>query len=241
MTAGELWQIGSMLLLATVLAAGTVWFERSRPSARIVAAVAALVAFGVIGRIVFAPLPNVKPTTDIVIIAGFVLGAAPGWTVGVLTALVSNFYFGQGPWTPWQMLAWGLCGLLGAALARGGLTAGARLSQRLPMALWCGLAGLLYGVVVNFGSAVNLASSDIETSFWVQSATSLPFDIAHVVANFGFYLLAGPALIGMLMRLRRRESLVWPTADERKELSEDRVNIAVHAQNCSCIRPSDSL
>lgn len=235
MTAGELWQIGSLFLLTTVLAAGAAWFERSRPSARIVATVAALVAFGVIGRIIFAPLPNVKPTTDIVIVAGFVLGAAPGWTVGVLTALISNFYFGQGPWTPWQMLAWGLCGLLGAALARSGMPVGPSLPRRLPMALWCAFAGLLYGVIVNFGSAVNLGSSDLETSFWVQSATSLPFDIAHMVANFAFFMLAGPMLIGMLARLRRREDLDWPEADE------DYVNSGIHAQKCTCIQPSDSL
>lgn len=213
MTSGELWQLGSALLLTSVIAAGFWWFERTRPSARTVAAVAALVAFGVIGRVLFAPFPNVKPTTDIVIIAGFALGFAPGWMVGVLTALISNFYFTQGPWTPWQMLAWGLCGLLGAALARAGVRAGSSAARRLPLALWCGLAGLLYGVIVNFGSAVNLASSDLETSFWVQLATSLPFDIAHAVANFGFYMLAGPLLVRMLERLRRRETLDWPAAE----------------------------
>ncbi|MBJ7355445.1 MAG: hypothetical protein JHC98_11530 [Thermoleophilaceae bacterium] len=204
------WQLASAVLLLTVFAAGFAWFERSRPPARIVAAVAALVAFAVIGRVLFAPFPNVKPTTDIVIIAGFALGFAPGWMVGVLTALVSNFYFSQGPWTPWQMLAWGLCGLLGALLARGGMKPGSSLTRRLPMALWCAAAGAVYAVIINFGSAVNLASSDIETSFWVQLTTSLPFDIAHSVANFAFFMLAGPLLIRMLERLRRRESLEWP-------------------------------
>jgi energy-coupling factor transport system substrate-specific component len=210
MTSAAEWQIASAVLLLTVFAAGFAWFERSRPPARIVAAVAALVAFGVIGRVLFAPFPNVKPTTDIVIIAGFALGFAPGWMVGVLTALVSNFYFSQGPWTPWQMLAWGLCGLLGALLARGGLKPGSSVTRRVPMALWCGAAGLAYGVILNFGSAVNLASSDIKTSFWVQMTTSLPFDIAHSIANFGFFMIAGPLLIRMLERLRRRESLDWP-------------------------------
>jgi energy-coupling factor transport system substrate-specific component len=209
MSAAE-WQLASAVLLLTVFAAGFAWFERSRPPARIVAAVAALVAFGVIGRVIFAPFPNVKPTTDIVIIAGFALGFAPGWMVGVLTALVSNFYFSQGPWTPWQMLAWGMCGLLGAFLARGGLKPGASLGRRVPMALWCGAAGAMYGAIVNFGSAVNLASSDIKTAFWVQIVSSLPFDVAHVVANFALFMIAGPLLIRMLERLRRRESLIWP-------------------------------
>lgn len=209
MTRGELWQLGSLALLASVLAAGFYWFERTRPSARIVATVAALVAFAVVGRILFAPFPNVKPTTDIVLIAGFVLGFAPGWTVGVLTALISNFYFMQGPWTPWQMFAWGVCGLLGAALARAGVGQG---SARWPLALWCAFAGLIYGLIVNLGSAINVGSSDILTSYWLQLATSLPFDIAHAVANFVFFMLAGPLLIRMLARLRRREALSWPLA-----------------------------
>lgn len=210
MSSGSLWQLGSLLLLVSVMVAGFAWFERSRPPARLAAAVAALVAFAVVGRIIFAPFPNVKPTTDIVIIAGFTLGFAPGWTVGVLAALVSNFYFGQGPWTPWQMLAWGLCGLLGAALARAGVGAGSSAARRVPMALWCAAAGLGYGVIVNFGSAVNLMTSDLSTSFWVQSVGSLPFDIAHAIGNFAFYMLAGPLLIRMLARLRRRGELVWP-------------------------------
>jgi energy-coupling factor transport system substrate-specific component len=210
MSSAAAWQISSGVLLLTVIAAGFAWFERTRPPARIVAAVAALVAFGVIGRVLFAPFPNVKPTTDIVIIAGFALGFAPGWMVGVLTALVSNFYFAQGPWTPWQMLAWGLCGLLGAALARGGVKSGSSAMRRVPMALWCGFAGLAYGVILNFGSAVNLGSSDLATGFWVQTVGSLPFDIAHALANFGFFMLAGPLLIRMLERLRRRETLNWP-------------------------------
>ncbi len=213
MTSGELWQLGSLALLASVIAAGFFWFERSRPSARVVATVAALVAFGVIGRVLFAPFPNVKPTTDIVMVAGFALGFAPGWMVGVLTALVSNFYFTQGPWTPWQMIAWGLCGLLGAALARSGVSVDSSFRGRLPLALWCAAAGLIFGVVVNFGSAVNLASSDLSTSFWIQTTTSAPFDIAHIVANFGFFMLAGPLLIRMLKRLKRRETLDWPAAE----------------------------
>lgn len=205
MSTGSIWQLASLGLLLTALAGGFVWFEHSRPTARTVAAIAALVAFGVIGRILFAPFPNVKPTTDIVIIAGFALGFAPGWTVGVLTALVSNFYFSQGPWTPWQMLAWGLCGLLGAAVARFGVDG----HRRVPFALICAAAGVMYGLIVNFGSAVNLSSGEVLHAFAIQLTTSIPFDIAHAVGNFVFFLLAGPLLIRMLERLKRRESLVW--------------------------------
>lgn len=217
MNSGELWQIGSVLVLVSVIAAGFAWYERAKPSARIAATVAAMVGFAVVGRILFAPLPNVKPTTDIVIISGFVLGTAPGWMVGALTALVSNFYFAQGPWTPWQMLAWGLCGVFGAMLARSGMRVGSSLLRRVPMALACAVAGLAYGVIVNFGSAVNLMTGDLLTSFQVQTVQSVPFDLAHAAANFGFFLLAGPLLVRMLERLRRRETLVWPASEGPSE------------------------
>ena len=57
------------------------------------------------------------PTTDIVLLSGYALGGAPGFAVGALAGLVSNFWLGQGPWTPWQMAGWGMTGLLGAGLA----------------------------------------------------------------------------------------------------------------------------
>ncbi len=111
------WQVGAFGLLGLALLAGFAWYERRRPDARIVALVGTLAAFAALGRIAFAAVPNVKPTTDIVLISGYALGAGPGFAVGALAGLTSNFFFGQGPWTPWQMAAWGACGVIGAGLA----------------------------------------------------------------------------------------------------------------------------
>ena len=105
------WQATSLVILALVIVGGFAWFERSRPSARIVAAVAALAALGVAGRVVLAPIPNVVATTDVALLAGYTLGGGPGFAVGALSGLVSNFWLGQGPWTPWQMAGWGLVGI----------------------------------------------------------------------------------------------------------------------------------
>ena len=94
------WELASFLILGGVILGGFAWYERSRPPSQVVALVAALAALAIAGRIAFAAFPNVKPTTDIVIFAGYALGGAPGFAVGALAALVSNFWFGQGPWTP---------------------------------------------------------------------------------------------------------------------------------------------
>ena len=78
------WELASFLILGAVLLAGFAWYERSRPPSQVVALVAALAALAIAGRIAFAAFPNVKPTTDIVIFAGYALGPAPGFAVGAL-------------------------------------------------------------------------------------------------------------------------------------------------------------
>jgi energy-coupling factor transport system substrate-specific component len=193
------WELVSFLILGGVILGGFAWYERSRPPAQVVALVAALAALAIVGRIAFAAFPNVKPTTDIVIFAGYALGGAPGFAVGALAALVSNFWFGQGPWTPWQMAGWGLCGILGAALALGVRNAG-----RLSLAATCGFAGAIYGALLNFSLMATYGGDLSWQRFGVLEARAIPFEIAHVVGNIVLALVAGPAMVRMLTRFRER-------------------------------------
>jgi energy-coupling factor transport system substrate-specific component len=193
------WEVASFLGVGLVLLAGFAWYERSRPPAQVVALVAALAALAVAGRIAFAAFPNMKPTTDIVIFSGYALGGAPGFAVGALTALVSNFFFGQGPWTPWQMAGWGLCGVLGAALALRG-----REPSRFTLAATCGFAGILYGALLNFSTMATFGGDLSWRYFLVLEARAIPFEIAHAAANVALALVAGPAMVRMLTRFRRR-------------------------------------
>lgn len=193
------WQLTSFVILAVVLLGGFAWYERSRPPSQVVALVAALAALAIAGRIAFAAFPNVKPTTDIVVFAGYALGPAPGFAVGALAGLVSNFWFGQGPWTPWQMAGWGLCGVMGAGLALGVRNAG-----RLSLAAVCGLAGIAYGVLLNFSLMATYGGDLSFEHFLTLEVRAIPFDVAHVVGNIAFALLAGPAMVRMLTRFRQR-------------------------------------
>ena len=93
------WQVASYLVLAVAIVAGFGWYERNKPPARIVGLVAVLAALAVVGRLAFAAIPNVKPTTDIVLFAGYALGGVPGFAVGAIGAVASNVFLGQGPWT----------------------------------------------------------------------------------------------------------------------------------------------
>jgi energy-coupling factor transport system substrate-specific component len=193
------WQLTSFLILGAVLLAGFAWYERSRPPSQVVALVAALAALAIAGRIAFAAFPNVKPTTDIVLFAGYALGGAPGFAVGAFAALVSNFWFGQGPWTPWQMVGWGLCGVLGAVLALGIRNAG-----RFALAAACGFAGIFYGALLNFSLMATYGGDLSWKHFWVLEGRAIPFEVAHVVGNVVLALVAGPAMVRMLVRFRER-------------------------------------
>jgi len=193
------WQLASFVVLLAVLLGGFAWYERSRPPAQVVALVAALAALAIAGRIAFAAFPNVKPTTDIVVFAGYALGPAPGFAVGALAGLVSNFWFGQGPWTPWQMVGWGMCGVLGAGLALGRRNAG-----RLALAATCGFAAIAYGVLLNFSLMATYGGDLSLERFLALQARALPFDAAHAIGNIAFALLAGPAMVRMLVRFRER-------------------------------------
>jgi energy-coupling factor transport system substrate-specific component len=202
------WQVASFLILAVVLVAGYGWYERSNPSAKVLAMVATLAALAILGRIAFAPLPNVKPTTDIVLLSGYVLGGPPSFAIGATAALASNLFFGQGPWTPWQMFAWGLVGLIGAGLGR--LTR--RKLGRIPLALACGLCGLLFGVIMNISTWASFSGQHTLGQLVAQLVSSLPFDIAHAVGNVVFCLAFGPAFVRALDRFRNRLEVTWRPA-----------------------------
>lgn len=199
------WQAASLVILALVLIGGFVWFERSRPPARVVAAVAAMAALGVAGRLAFAPVPNVVATTDVAMLAGYSLGAGPGFAVGALSGLVSNFWLGQGPWTPWQMAGWGLVGIGGAALAR--FTA--RRMGRLGLASVAALMGFAYGALLDYSVMVEFGGEQSLDRYLALSARGLPFNIAHAAGNFVLMFAAGPALIRMLDRYRGRFDHRW--------------------------------
>lgn len=199
------WQAASFAILGLVLLSGFVWFERSRPSARILAAVASLAALGVAGRVALAPIPNVVATTDVALLAGYALGPGPGFAVGALSGLVSNFWLGQGPWTPWQMAGWGLAGIAGAGLAA--LT-GRRLGRWGLAAAGAG-AGIGYGALLDLSVMVTYGGEQSIDRYLALSARGVPFNVAHALGNAALMLAAGPALARMLGRYRQRFEPRW--------------------------------
>ena len=198
------WQLGAFGILFAALAGGFGWYERSRPDARIVALVATLAAFAALGRIAFAALPNVKPTTDIVLISGYALGPAPGFVVGALAGLTSNFFFGQGPWTPWQMAAWGATGLIGAGL---GVVTRHRM-RRWPLAVVCAVVGFAFTATQDAGDWVTYSDHSV-AQLGVYVGKGIGFDAVHAGGCLLFALAFGPALARAIARFAERLQVRW--------------------------------
>ncbi|MFN2471106.1 MAG: ECF transporter S component [Gaiellaceae bacterium] len=185
-----------LLVALALLVAGAAWVEGSPESAREVALVATLAGLAAAGRVLFAAVPGVQPLTVTAVASGAALGARQGAAVGAIGALVSNFFLGQGVWTPWQMLGWGLCGGAGALLRP-------LLRRRLAFALACCVLGFA------FSSFMDLW---LWWSFWPHTGAALAtvlsagvwFSAAHAVGNVLIALAAGPELRRLLERYGRR-------------------------------------
>jgi energy-coupling factor transport system substrate-specific component len=198
------WPLASFLLVGVVLALGWLAYERRRPSARMVAVVGTLAAVAALGRDAFVALPDVKPITAITLVVGYALGPLPGFTVGAVGMLMSNFLLGQGPYTPWQMAAWGCVGLFGALV---GWLSGRQLG-RIPLALCCGIAALAAKEVMNVYTWT-IGASHTPAAFLVVVGAGLPFDLTDMVASFLFGLAFGPELARLLARMRARMDIQW--------------------------------
>ena len=133
------------------------------------------------------PLIPFTSVSAIAIIAGATLGRRNGFMVGALAALTSNFFFGQGMWTPWQMFAWGLVGYVGGALAYAGAFDRVDGTVRMPALLAYGFAsGLLYGVVINAYDIIGFVQPLTWAGAVARLATAVPFDITHGLATCVF-------------------------------------------------------
>ena len=207
------WPLASFLLVGVVLAAGWLAYERRAPSARIAAVVAVMAALTALGRDAFVALPDVKPITAMTFVVGYALGPLPGFTVGALGMLVSNFALGQGPYTPWEMAAWGIVGLAGALLGR---LSGRRVG-RVPLALACALAALAAKEVMNVYTWT-LGASHTPAAFLAVAGQGLVYDVTDVVASLLFALAFAPELARVLARTRVRMNITWapPPADFRR-------------------------
>ena len=184
-----------LLVVTVVLALFFAGYEAGRPALRQIMPTLVLSALAAAGRILFAAVPDFKPVSAIAIIAGATLGRRNGFMVGALAALASNFFFGQGMWSPWQMYAWGMVRYLGGVLASAGVFDNRATGKpRMVALVTCGLAsGALYGVIINAYGVLGFVRPFTWPGALAYVAASLPFDVIHGVATAVFLaVLYGP-------------------------------------------------
>jgi energy-coupling factor transport system substrate-specific component len=185
-----------LLVAAALLVAGAAWLDPSLGASKTLALVATLAAAAAAGRVLFAVIPGVQPVTVVTVAAGAALGARAGFGVGALAALASNFFLGQGPWTPWQMLAWGGCGIVGALAAP-------LVKRRLPFALLCFLLGFAFSGLMDVWEWYSFYPHTW-AALILQLGRGFWFDAAHAIGNVVLALVAGPELRRLIDRYGRR-------------------------------------
>lgn len=180
-------------------------FEKRKPQARELVVIAVMAALAAAARAAFIWAPSFKPITGIVIIAGVALGAEAGFLTGALAAFVSNFLFGQGVWTPWQMFAFGIAGFLAGVLRAGGVLP----EKRVPLTIFgAAVVMLLVGPLLDTCTLFTMQSEVTRAAAAAIYLSGLPFNAVHAVATaLTIWFLSGP-LLEKLGRLRTKYGLM---------------------------------
>lgn len=176
-------------------------FERKESSSKELTVLAVMIAISAAGRLIFAWLPGFKPTTAITIIAAMWLGKEAGFVVGALSAVVSNFYFGQGPWTPFQMFSWGILGFLAGILAK------QLKKHKAFLYIFGAMAGILYSLLMDVWTAVWAEGTFNITRYLASVMSAFPTTVEYAVSNVIFLLLLSKPIGEKLERIKKKYGL----------------------------------
>ncbi|NMA86357.1 MAG: ECF transporter S component, partial [Tissierellia bacterium] len=172
----------SLILLLITVSPFFIAFEKRELKAEEMVIISMLSAIGAIGRVPFAAIPSVQPTSFVIIMSGLSFGGNTGFMVGSTAALVSNMLLGQGPWTPWQMFAWGMMGFT-ASLFKNTKFMKGTIGRSIFGAIW----GFLFGWIMNLWGVLYLDSSTLTWKVYLASCiASFKFDLNHAISNVVF-------------------------------------------------------
>ncbi len=177
------------VLALLLFAAG---FERRSTGTRRMVIVAVMTALCFAGRFI----PFLKPITALTIITALYLGGEAGFLVGSLSAVLSNFYFGQGPWTAFQMLAWGMIGLIA------GLLSEPLKRSRLLLLIYGAAAGVAYSMIMDIWTVLWYAEGFRADLYLAAMMTAVPYTMSYAVSNVLFLTLLAKPFGEKLERIR---------------------------------------
>ena len=206
------WGLVATILVGLSVAAFFYEFESSAISSKEIALVGMLSTLSAVARIPFAAIPSVQPCTFLIICSGYVFGPMVGFMVGAVTALVSNLFLGQGVWTLFQMLAWGLAGITAGGLRR--FTPGLKWLVAFSIA-W----GYLFGAIMNVWFWSSFIYPLTLKTFMVYQLSSVWFDTMHAIGNAVLMGFFGKKTMAILDRFRER--FQWGVISPRPPGSKD--------------------
>ncbi len=167
-------------------------FEKKRTGNRRLILVSIIVALSVVGRFI----PVFKPVTALTVLAAVYLGKESGFLVGAMTAVISNFYFGQGPWTSFQMLAWGLIGYFAGVF-------GEKLKKSKPLLLLYGaVSGVLFSFVMDIWTVIWFNGEWAIELYGAALLSAVPHTLSYIVSNVIFLAALAKPIGEKLERIR---------------------------------------
>jgi len=197
------WAIVSVLIICLAILTVFFSFEKQGINTKEISLIATMATLAAVMRIPFAAIISVQPTTFIVMITGYVFGARAGFMVGAMGALVSNIFLGQGPWTPWQMFAWGLVGWSMGLLGK------KQNGLNYPVFIFSAFVwGYLFGWIMNLWHWLGFIYPLTLKTFLATYLISLPSDTLHAVSNVIFSLIFSKTLYIMLNRYKTKISYI---------------------------------
>lgn len=195
----------SLLVMLQTIIPFALLFEGRKPKPREIVILSVMCALAVAGRTAFYMVPQFKPVVALVIISGVCFGCESGFLVGSITGFVSNFFFGQTPYTPWQMFAFGVIGFVAGILARRGILR----KNRTELCIFGFFAALIiYGGVMNPASVIIFQPNPTVEMFLVSFAAGLPFDLVHAVSTAFFLYFITEPMVEKLERIKEKYGLV---------------------------------
>lgn len=193
----------SLLLVLEAITAFFLEFEKRKPKLRQIMLVAMMTAITVAGRELFYMIPNIKPVAALVILSGVSFGGEAGFLIGSMSMLVSNIFFGQGSWTPWQMFAMGMLGFLAGHIFKqeGQISK----KKKWGICIYGFLAVVLfYGVLMNLSSVIMYQDNINSAMILAALGAGLPFDLIHGCGTFVFLMIGATPLLSILNRVKAK-------------------------------------
>ena len=208
--------LSGLTIIVLTIAAFFLHFESRKPQARELVLLAVLCALAVASRAAFGLVPHYKPMLAIVMLTGIAFGPEAGFLCGAISGFASNFIFGQGPWTPWQMFAYGIGGMLAGLFALCGIL------KKSPRAWrdggWRDILGL---TVFGFLCILLVVGPLLDTSTFFMAGFSassplavylagVPVNCVHGSAVALTMLLFGKPLLDRLRRIQIKYGMMEP-------------------------------